>query len=273
MLNFPGLLDPRTDAQVMRVESPVASYWRANALDSFSGVAWLSSGSFGERLTAEGPPVPTRSTFRKAIPRPRRDRHGDLRGPVPVHRLPLHGRLAQGTGLRPARARVHQQRAGASAAAATWADVHLRTDALVPQVKPADLVGRGRDYPPDILPDTTLPFPAATSVTGTTAQGRWRAAMDDTPADREWRDLYQLNRQIVRTATDPYQITLRIEQYLRSTTPTRSPARDSLPVAVRGLLFDTKTGYCQHFAGAMAALVRFNGSPLGWRSGSRPAPW
>ncbi len=134
--------------------------------------------------------------------------------------------------------------------------------ALVPQVKPADLVGRGRGYPPATLPDTMLPFPAAASVAGATAQEQWLAAMNDTPADREWRGLYQLNRQIVRAATDPYQITLRIEQYLRSHytySLTPPPTRYRSPYAA--FLFDTRTGYCQHFAGAMAVLVRFNGIP------------
>ena len=43
MANFPSLLDPATNAPVMRVTSPVASYWRANALDNFDGTAWLSA--------------------------------------------------------------------------------------------------------------------------------------------------------------------------------------------------------------------------------------
>ena len=32
MLNFPSLLDPERNAMVLEVQSPVASYWRANAL-------------------------------------------------------------------------------------------------------------------------------------------------------------------------------------------------------------------------------------------------
>ncbi len=35
MENYPRLLDPDDDARVMRVTSPVASYWRANVLSSF----------------------------------------------------------------------------------------------------------------------------------------------------------------------------------------------------------------------------------------------
>ena len=92
------------------------------------------------------------------------------------------------------------------------------------------------------------------------------------PASEDWLGLYSLNERIVRDATDPYQITLRIEQYLRqfysySLTP---PASDySSPYAA--FLFDTRSGYCQHFAGAMALLLRYNGIPsrvaVGFASG------
>ena len=263
MLNFPGLLDPRTAAQVMRVESPVASYWRANALDSFSGVAWLSSGTFSDRLSAEGTAGPdtldvphgdpaasgetvaetftVRSLYTDFLFTGGTPKALVLAGHVPVFTdsvLALRLRRPLGPAF-------------------TYG-----VTALVPQVKPADLVGRGRGYPPDTLPDTMLPFPAATSVAGATAQEQWLAAMNDTPADREWRDLYQLNRQIVRAATDPYQITLRIEQYLRSHyTYSLTPPATRYRSPYAAFLFDTKTGYCQHFAGAMAALVRFNGIP------------
>jgi transglutaminase-like putative cysteine protease len=131
---------------------------------------------------------------------------------------------------------------------------------VIPRLKPADLVARGRDYPIDVLADITLPFAGAAG--DFTSQEQWRAAMNDSPADREWLGLYQLNRKIVGKATDPYQITLRIEQYLRSRytySLAPPPTRYASPYAA--FLFDTTVGYCQHFAGAMAALVRFNGIP------------
>ena len=263
MLNFPGLLDSRTDAPVMRVESPLASYWRANALDAFSGTAWLGSGSSGDRLSAEGiaasdtfdipagEPAPSGKTVTEIFDV--RSLYTDFlfAGGTPTT-LVFAPRLPVFTDSELA-LRLRRPVGPAFTYALT---------AVVPQAKPADLVGRGRDYPQDVLPDTALPFPAAASVTGATAQEQWRAMMNDTPADREWRDLYQLDRQIVRAATDPYQVTLRIEQYLRSNyiySLTPPPTRYQSPYAA--FLFDTKTGYCQHFAGAMAALVRFNGIP------------
>ena len=78
----------------------------------------------------------------------------------------------------------------------------------------------------------------------------------------EWRGLYRLNASIVDGATDPYRIALAVEEYLRTRYKysLKPPKTDYLsPYAA--FLFDTKTGYCQHFAGAMAVLLRFNGIP------------
>lgn len=134
--------------------------------------------------------------------------------------------------------------------------------AVIPQLKATDLVARGRDYPLAVLPDTELPFPTAAQMTSSTPQDEWRAAMNSSPADREWLGLYQLNAGILRQATDPYQITLRIEQYLRSNfSYSLTPPQTRYHSPYAAFLFATKTGYCQHFAGAMALLLRYNGIP------------
>ena len=44
--NYPQLLDPANNVVIMKVQSSRPSYWRANALDSFTGEAWVSSQSF-----------------------------------------------------------------------------------------------------------------------------------------------------------------------------------------------------------------------------------
>ncbi len=64
MANYPSLLDKATNAPVMRVTSPVASYWRANALDSFDGTTWFSSPAHGGELT----PKPVSGSFAYAVP-------------------------------------------------------------------------------------------------------------------------------------------------------------------------------------------------------------
>jgi len=285
MLNFPSLLNPRADSRVMRVESPVASYWRANALDTFNGVAWLSGGALGDPLTRVGAAglytyaVPAADGEPAAGSRPAGTTVNEV---FKVDSLYSDFLFAGGTPQTVVLdAHVPVFSTGAQALRLQHAlgpRFGYALTAVVPRLKPADLVGRGRDYPVAVLPDTALPFPTAAALSGDTARAltgdaptaatsgglanRWRTTMDDTAADREWLGLYELNQTIVRGATDPYQITLRIEQYLRTNytySLTPPPSRYRSPYAA--FLFDTRTGYCQHFAGAMAVLLRFNGIP------------
>ncbi len=109
-----------------------------------------------------------------------------------------------------------------------------------------------------------MPFPRVGELEGPDKEAAWRelAPLEAGPTGWEWADLYSANPQIVGDATDPYEITLRIEKHLRgqydySLAP---PASDySSPYAA--FLFDTQSGYCQHFAGTMALLLRYNGVP------------
>ena len=90
----------------------------------------------------------------------------------------------------------------------------------------------------------------------------WRAAAADLPAGREWVDLYALNEWIVGPQTDPYLVALAVEEYLRTNYDySLRPPDAGYASPYAEFLFATRTGYCQHFAGAMAALLRFNGIP------------
>jgi protein-glutamine gamma-glutamyltransferase len=273
MLNFPSLLNPKTNATVLTVESPLPSYWRANALETFTGKAWLSSDSPIRPLIVGGA------------------------GGLGTYDVPAAGREPAGTKV----AELFKVQSlstdflfsgGAPKVLVLSGGAPPTTDgaqalrltrpagpqftyaltAVIPRVRPADLVDRGRDYPVAVLPDMALPF--AGTAADFASQAQWRAAMDDTPADREWLGLYRLDQKILAGATDPYQITLRIEQYLRahySYSLTPPPTRYVSPYAA--FLLDTSVGYCQHFAGAMAVLERFNGIParvaVGFTTGVR----
>ena len=50
MQNYPRLLDPAEDEVVMRVRSAVPSYWRANVLETFSGISWRGGVPDGRQL-------------------------------------------------------------------------------------------------------------------------------------------------------------------------------------------------------------------------------
>jgi transglutaminase-like putative cysteine protease len=85
----------------------------------------------------------------------------------------------------------------------------------------------------------------------------------ENPALARYKPLYDTARQIVGSTTSPYAATVAIENWFRATggfkyDQTPPPPRDAPLVE-----FVTKThrGYCQHFAGAMALMLRYLGIP------------
>jgi transglutaminase-like putative cysteine protease len=275
MQNFPRLLDPRTDVPVMRVTSPVPSYWRANALDYFNGTAWLSGEPYGSRLVVKR----TSRAYSYAVP---------VRPPQPAGRLVTEGFALTSiysdyffTGGTPTTLILGRDvpvftnsTGGMGIDQPLGPKLSYSLTAIIPDVAPTDLIGRGSDYPEAVLRNTTLPFPTLSDLPARAPESRWRTTMSDSLADREWLGLYQLNRDIVGEAADPYEIALQIEEYLRSrySYSLRPPDTDYLsPYAA--FLFQTRIGYCQHFAGAMAVLLRFNGIParvaVGFSTGRR----
>jgi len=260
--NYPRLLDPANDYPIMRVTSAKPSYWRANTLEVFTGDAWLSSMSFFRAL----PPGAGTHAVPQPEPAPPGERvvqRFELTGVVSSYLFT--GGYAEELTLN-APLTIHTSDSGALRAESSLRPpLAYGVTTLIPSVRPADLVDRGRDYPEQVLRGgyLDLPLPTAAAVQQRRAGGgAWQDFVRQQGAE-EFLPLYDLNDRIVGTATDPYEQVLRIERFLRSETfiyslqPPESPLRS--PYAA--FLFDTHTGYCQHFAGAMALLARVNGIP------------
>jgi protein-glutamine gamma-glutamyltransferase len=262
MENFPGLLDPRHNGEVMRVTTAVPAYWRANALDEFTGTSWLSGAPSQQRLVSGQQGSATIYTVTPNAPQPpgqvvTQDFH--------ITDLSTDYLFAGGE---PRAVTVDQDlpvSTGASDALAVnrlvGPKLQYTVTATIPQLKPAELVGRGADYPAALQRDLALPFPHLADLRGG-GERAWSGAMNGSARDREWLGLYRLDRRIVGDATDPYQIALLVEQYLRrSYLYSLTPPATSYQSPYAAFLFGTHTGFCQHFAGAMALLLRFNGVP------------
>lgn len=282
--NYPRLLDPANDVPIMSVDSPTPCYWRASALDSFTGTAWVTSQAFLQRIDA--------------IPQGESDAEGRYRSYL--YRIPVVEPTPRGetvtqvfqiqavytnyffTGGEPRSLtlgenvplRINDMRS-LRVATALGPTLRYSLVAVVPKLAPADLVGLGRDYPEDVNGYLTLPFSRLTDIEGPDKQATWLNTVTETGPDGwEWAGLLALNQGIVRDAVDPYQITLRIERYLRQFYRySLSPPASEYSSPYAAFLFDTQTGYCQHFAGAMALLLRFNGVPsrvaVGFTSGEK----
>ncbi len=93
-------------------------------------------------------------------------------------------------------------------------------------------------------------------------------ALRNSPYWRTW----QLAQQLKRGARTPYEFVRRVDNYLgRGFRYDERPAPgDPSEPPLEHFLFETKAGYCQHFSGAMALLLRFGGVPARVATGFSP---
>ncbi|HTE62098.1 MAG TPA: transglutaminase domain-containing protein, partial [Solirubrobacteraceae bacterium] len=88
------------------------------------------------------------------------------------------------------------------------------------------------------------------------------------PYAQTWR----LAKQLMADARTPYDYVAAVNRYLQdgfTYDETPDPVSPGRP-ALDGFLFETKSGYCQHFSGAMAILLRMGGIPARVVTGFSP---
>jgi transglutaminase-like putative cysteine protease len=272
--NYPDLLDPANNVVIMKVHSSRPSYWRANALDQFTGQAWVSSQSFLQDIER----TPETTGYVYSIPAAEPSPKGQtITEDFQVRSVLTNYFFSGGDPLsltldQDVTVRMNDMRS-LHVVNALGPALDYTLSAVIPKVTPSSLVGLGSDYPEEVQSYLELPFPRVDQIEGPDKEASWRTTIPDTAPDgAQWTGLYSLNQKIVGDATDPYEITLRLEKYLRQTYKyTLKPPASQLPSAYAAFLFDTHAGYCQHFAGAMAMLLRFNGVParvaVGFTSG------
>lgn len=265
--NYPYLLNPTNDKVIMKVESTSPSYWRANALERFTGSRWDTALESLDLLE----PFEDGSSYvysvPEVLPRPPGEKvtqtytmHEVNTAYLFVGGDPLYITMDQELVLRTGEARAIRSNRPLGPS------LTYSATAVIPSLQPEDLVDKGRDYPSGLDRYRVLPFSRAGDITGPdpeTREARWREIVVDQISDGwQWENLYALNQELVGDATDPYDITINIEKRLRrSFAYSLDPPRSDLPSPFAAFLFDHRTGYCQHFAGAMALLLRYNDIP------------
>jgi len=290
---------PRDGNEVLRVKSPKPLYWKAENLEDFDGIAWRqrAPGAVPETTATDVPedwrnrPAWT-STIQVEVRRMRsRDliaagttmAVSDTSRDVVRSGLPgtyvVPGDLRRGDSYT-ATVHVPQPVGGAALAQAASGGRGQQADDLVVDVpfRPGRTlsfhqVGRGGRGTIDHAVMHFRPFgderaayaeyPEAGVSSFDVARVMRRSAYART---------YRLALRLRRRAKTPLQYVVAVNRYLQrgfaySERPTPA-ARGRAPLDA--FLFDTKEGYCQHFSGAMALLLRMGGVPARVATGFSP---
>jgi transglutaminase-like putative cysteine protease len=265
------LVRPKKPFTVLRVSSPISSYWRATALESFNGVAWNESPQ-------------TAAVGDAALQVPRGDLPDAVQSAKPVDHVKVR---FQNVGLDTPYLVTATTATGVEnvpdgvgrvsrSTASVFAIEHSTTvkqrwvaDAVKPSATVKDLAPLTPDYSNDVRqqyltllsPDLVFPVFGAPDrekqVQQILDQRFYGAALGP------WRDVYASARQITKQATRPYDAVALLESYFQTRftydeKADYSGAADPLPA----FFFDPKHhGYCQMFSGTMAVMLRMLGIP------------
>jgi hypothetical protein len=152
---------------------------------------------------------------------------------------------------------------------------HYSVSSYAPRPTPEELVRVPASYPKALTrPGRELDLVRGVTAPPFGAPGR-EARLSKPLTGRlvPYAQLYERARQVAGETRSPYAATVALETWFRSAggfTYSQQPGgTPGLPPLV-GFVIDTKTGYCQHFAGAMALMLRLLGIPARVAAGFVP---
>jgi protein-glutamine gamma-glutamyltransferase len=255
---------PRGGRTMFEVRSDAPYYWRTAVLDQFDGSSWVQSDERGSGALQlpEG-----QSTSRP----PRLN-------PAWVHDLEftmkgLNSNLVVGAGTPigfPALTGVTAMDRGLvlppSQSLSEGESYAMR--AYIPDPSPAQMRNASTSYPSGVAPDTVVTLPDGQSV-DVPFWGSEAGTAGRTLAQSAYGGVYRLARRVTAGAKSPYDAVSAIETYLAShyRYSEFAPIRH---LALRTFLLGARRGYCQHFSGAMALMLRMVGVPARVAAGFSP---
>jgi transglutaminase-like putative cysteine protease len=275
--NYAGITFPARKTVVLRIDGPTrANYWRTTTLDQFVDDRWLENLFWLEQVDHD--------TRLLQLPQlvPQRARSPDrwLEQRVEVEALVDDHLAAAGTPIA-----LDARRLGTVFLLSGGV---LRADRPVAEGRTYRIWSYAPDPAPRALAQAPIRFPPATARFRE-VDGRLFPAFGTEDRERIVRDLfadpayarfdrhrrmYDVARRVAGQAETPYAAVLALESWFRQTggfTYDESPPRVDGPPLL-AFVTRTRAGYCQHFAGAMAGMLRMLGIParvaVGFTSGS-----
>ena len=276
--NYEGITFPAKKTVVLRIEGPTASsYWRTTTLDQFADDRWIESLFVLEQVDHDDRAL----QLPQLVPRRALDPERWLEQRVQVEALVDDHLAAAGTPL--------ALDAGRLGTVFLLSGGVLRAQTPIAQGESYRIWSYAPDPAPRSLARAPARYPPVTArfreVDGRVfapfgVEGR-KGIVRDLFADPSYagflrhRKMYDTAQRVAGQAESPYQAVLALEAWFRQTGGFRY---DESPPLVGGpplVTFVTRTraGYCQHFAGAMAGMLRMLGIParvaVGFTSGTR----
>jgi transglutaminase-like putative cysteine protease len=275
--NYNGIHFPAEKTVVLKIDGPESPhYWRTTTLDVFTrdhwfeNLYWLGQVDSSSRTLGLPSLAPRRAT----------DPRNWVEQRVRVEALVDDHLAAAGTPMALEARRLgtvfHLSGGVLRASALVGAGESYRVWSYVPDPAPRTLASAPVRYPSAIEPFLVLEGRLLPSF-GTPDRKRTLRALFDDPSYanfQRYRPLDVVAHRVAGRARTPYEAVLALESWLRQTggftydeTPPRSRVAPLVDFVTR-----TKAGYCQHFAGAMAVMLRLLGIPsrvaVGFTSGT-----
>jgi transglutaminase-like putative cysteine protease len=263
---YDGVRFPQKKTTVLTIRAPnTPYYWRATVLERFDGTRWLEDvrpESIQQKRRLNPAPRRLADLLRQEVTVAALEDNHVIGASMPITN-DLAGQAAyEGQGV--FRVIGGLQRGQ-----------HYSVYSYAPRPTPQELVRIPAIYPRALTrPHSELDVAPGVTAPPLGVPGRGvRMASKLTGRLLPYAKLFERAQQVAGETSSPYAATVALETWFRSTggfTYSQQPGgTPGLPPLV-GFVIDTKTGYCQHFAGAMALMLRLLGIPARVAAGFVP---
>jgi transglutaminase-like putative cysteine protease len=263
--NYAGVRFPKKVTTVLSIRAPRRPmYWRATVLDYFDGTRWrehLSRAADPTRLWPRGAEDRRQWVQQDVTVRALRDRHL-VGASIPIAYNISEPAVPNGDGVVTVVDGLHR-------------DQRYSVWSYAPRPTPAQLVRIAGVYPRRLTrPGRELELAGRVNAPPFGSPGReQRMFALLTGRLQPYAELYDRARSVAGETQSPYAAAVALERWFRVTggfTYSEQPgSTPGLPPLV-GFVVETRSGYCQHFAGAMALMLRLLGIPARVAAGFVP---
>jgi protein-glutamine gamma-glutamyltransferase len=255
---------PRSGGRMLTVHSDAPYYWRAAVLDEFDGLSWVQANTTG--------------TAALQLPAGARSHESRLNQSwihdvtVTVDGLKSDLAVAPGTPLAPPRIQglTVLERGLVLPSDDTLEDGDSYTvRSYIPDPTPGQMRRAPARYPATLARDTEVGLPSGRTIDVPFWGAPGAGATDSALAGSGYGGVYDLARRITAGTSTEYGAVKAIESYLgKHYVYSEFAPIDRL--ALRTFLLRVHHGYCQHFSGAMALMLRMLGIPARVAAGFSP---